>query len=159
MTTFIGTFRFAVALLVVSHTTPAPAWAKGETSRLVLSCMGFSHPVEITSPAALTIENGPWGGGFIDSSKGRVTVAPTNRRTCEVDFYVRYSRRDERLAYVVYYYPGQGSGSGFLYLPGKGEPWYALNVSSMFRAGIDGTWRVASRRWEQALGQHSIGAI
>jgi hypothetical protein len=119
--------------------------------------MGFSHPVEIANSAALTIENGPWGGGFIDSTKGRVTVAPTNRRTCEVDFYVRYSRREERLAYVVYYYPGTGRESGYIYLPAKGEPWYALNVSAMFRAGIDGTWRVASPRWEQALGQRSFG--
>lgn len=153
MTKSISPFRFALAFFVVSLTMPAAAWAKGHTSRLVLSCMGFSHPVEITNPAALTMENGPWGGGFIDSTKARVTAAPTNRRTCEVDFYVRYSPREERLAYVVYYYPGTGRESGYLYLPGKGEPWYALNVSAMFRTGIDGTWRVASPDWERALGQ------
>jgi len=136
---------------------PTAAWAKGDTARLVLTCVGFARPIEIRNPAALAPENGPWGGGFIDSTKGAVTAAPT-RRVCQVDFYVRYSKHDERLAYVIYYYPGTNGASGYVYLPGRNEPWYWMNVSAMFRKGIDGTWRVASRRWEEALEQPALVA-
>src|SRR6476646_7958844 len=105
MTNFISPRRPVVALFLMLLALPTAAWAKGDTARLVLTCVGFARPIELRNPAALAPENGPWGGGFIDSTKGLVTAAPT-RRVCQVDFYVRYSKHDERLAYVIYYYPG-----------------------------------------------------
>jgi hypothetical protein len=149
--------RAAVALFLMLLALPTAAWAKGDTARLVMTCVGFERPIEIRNPAALTVENGPWGGGFIDSTKGAVAGAPT-RRVCQVDFYVRYSKQDERLAYVIYYYPGKNGAPGYIYLPGRNEPWYWMNAGAMFRPGIDGTWRVASRRWEQALDQPALVA-
>jgi hypothetical protein len=149
--------RAAVALFLASLALPTAALAKAPTVRVVFTCTGFARPIEIRNTAALSVENGPWGGGFIDSTKGAVAAEPT-RRLCQVDLYVRLSKRDEQLAYVFYYYPGSDGKAGYIYLPGRDEPWYWLNVSSMFRRGIDGTWRVASQRWEQGVARPALDA-
>jgi hypothetical protein len=138
-----------VALLVLA--APGSALAKGATVRLVLTCGGLAAPVVIADSARLTFALGPWGGGFMDTTRS-VRTAPTRPlRPCEVAFYVRYGPSDVQLAYVVYYYPRSRGRSGYVYLPGRGNPWYALNAGTILRRGRDGHWMYASRAWEEGL--------
>lgn len=149
--------RFALALVLLTLALPGTAWAKGRTTRVVFTGMGLARPTEITSGAALDMQNGPWGGGFLDQASRAVTVGPA-RRVCQVDFYVEYDRNNEQLAYVLYYYyPASDGTRGYIYLPGRGEPWYPMNTGTILRPGLDGTWRAASQRWEDAVAHPALG--
>jgi hypothetical protein len=119
--------------------------------------MGSARPFEVTNADALSFQYGPWGGGFIDLTKGAVAAAPA-RRVCQVDFYAWLSPLKERLAYVLYYYPASDGKPGYIYLPARGQPWYGMNVGTIIRPGVDGTWHVASERWEQSVARPALAA-
>ena len=53
-------------------------------------------------------------------------------------------------AYVVQY-AIDGQGQSFIYLPGRGEPSYRGNVSTIIRDGQDGRWHRASAEWSAAI--------
>ena len=53
--------------------------------------------------------------------------------------------------YVVSYVRDPQSGSGFVYLPGRGEEGWAMNVRTILRDGQDGRWHHADREWSDAL--------
>jgi hypothetical protein len=144
-----------VAISLVQVLTPTPSWAKGETVKITLTCTGLAGPVDLTDPTALTLRFGPWGGAFLDSTRTGRPGAGKGQRQCEVALYVRYNVRDVQLAYVFYYYPGGASNPGYIYLPGPRDPWYTLNVGTMWRQGQDGKWHVASQEWD-ALARHAI---
>ena len=145
--TILGVLGVCLMHLVI----PGPAWAKGQTVRITLTCAGLAGPIELTDPTALTFQFGPWGGAFLDSSRAVRPGVAEGRRLCEVAFYVRYRARDVQLAYVLYYYQGSASTPGYIYLPGRGDPWYWLNVSTILRPGQDGTWHAASLAWEALI--------
>jgi hypothetical protein len=130
---------------------PEPALAKGETVRLVLTCGGLAEPIVIADPARLGAAFGPWGGGFMDTTRVLTGAPDRALRPCEVAFYVRYGPSDVELAYVLYYFPRSRGRPGFLYLPGRGNPWYALNAGTILRRGRDGRWLYASREWEERV--------
>jgi hypothetical protein len=44
-----------------------------------------------------------------------------------------------------------GDGNGYVYLPGRGEPWYGQNVSIILRNGQDGFWHPASAGWNAVM--------
>jgi hypothetical protein len=58
--------------------------------------------------------------------------------------------RPEELAYVVSYEYDPARAQGFVYLPGNGDPWYALNSRSIYR-GLEGNWFRATRAWQDAV--------
>jgi hypothetical protein len=135
--------------LIAALALAAQASAKGTTVRVTVTGIGFAAPIELTGAQALSFQNGPWGGGFLDSAAGAALRPPATSRLCELEFYVRY--QSVELAYVIYYEPSGTSAPGYVYLPGKGDPWYALNAGTILRPGRDGTWRRASREWEDAV--------
>jgi len=49
--------------------------------------------------------------------------------------------------YVVYYAVSPDSEQGYVYLPGKSEEWWGLNVRSILR-GVEGKWFHAWSTWE-----------
>jgi len=134
----------------------APAWAKGRTVRIELTCQGLSRPVELTDQTALNFRYGPWGGEFL----GAVTQAapPDGLRLCEVAFYAESERHQVRLAYVAYYAydPRDRKAPGYVYLPGQLEPWHAMNIGTILRQDRDGRWQQASRDWAISLVRPAI---
>ncbi len=55
---------------------------------------------------------------------------------------------DERLVYVVIYEYDPANDQGYVYLPGKTDEWYRLNVGTIFR-GVEGNWFFARDAWER----------
>ena len=61
--------------------------------------------------------------------------------------------------FLVHRRPRVGSsGQGYIYLPGKGETWYTLNVSAILRDGQDGKWSYASSAWKSLVKPVIAGA-
>jgi hypothetical protein len=141
--------RRRVALLVASLVTFAMAAipaAKGETVRLTITGPSLPHAVDVTSSAALAAN--VWSDNFF----GNPAVEPDKafpRYT--VSFYVEPPRSSVRMMYVVYYVRNPKTGQGFIYLPGRGEEWYRLNVSTILRDGRDAKWHQAANDWSNAI--------
>ena len=53
--------------------------------------------------------------------------------------------------YVVTFVHDPKSGRGFVYLPGRGEDGWKMNVSTILREGQDGHWHHAEREWSYAI--------
>jgi hypothetical protein len=142
--------------------------AKGPTSRIVLAGAGLPHPVEITDPALLKdfqVWSGPGTvscvqekcvegttGFIIDWSSGPVSDRPAGLPRYEVSFYAtdRRAPHAERLVYVVSYEYDASSSRGYVYLPGKDDPQYALNTRSIHR-GREGKWFRATAAWDEVV--------
>src|SRR5262245_5460084 len=137
--------RWIVLGMLMFGLAATSAGAKGVTRRLVVSGSTLVDPIEITDPAALA---NVWGGEFI--------AAPTSEPDrmwprYEVAFYVQPPRTDGvRMMYVVRYVRDSKAGAGFVYLPGRGEHWYRLNVSTILR-GSEGEWHRATPSWSKAV--------
>ena len=67
----------------------------------------------------------------------------------QVSFYAKMP--DERLIYVVFYeFDPQydpATEHGYVYLPGRTDEWYQLNVNTIFH-GVEGKWFPAWSVWE-----------
>src|SRR5205823_1381885 len=121
--------------LIVLGAVPA-AYAKGSPDKIVIRGGKRARPLEITDRDTLKGFD-PWSGQFIDWSKGFVSTPPERSYGFEVLFYMkwrgrhsRYDQGDLKLIYVLRYYPGRNGEPGYVYLPGKGEAFYALNIST-----------------------------
>ena len=153
----------ALSILCVAS---ALVFGKGPTTRIVLTAPGLASPIEIVDSNALSafaVWSGPGvqvnsqeqTSGFIaDWAHGVVTDRPNGLPRYEVSFYAKYANRpldsqQEHLSYVVLYEPDR-DGGGYVYLPGKGDPHYALNVGTIFR-GHEGQWFHATDAWNRAV--------
>lgn len=141
--------------------------AKGPTTRIVVTAPSLASPIEITDSSALS-DFAVWSGpgiqvnsqeqatGFIaDWPRGVITDRPEGLPQYEVSFYAKYANRplesqQEHLAYVVSYALDAAHGGGYVYLPGKGDAHYALNVRTIFR-GREGHWFRATDAWNRAV--------
>jgi hypothetical protein len=151
------------ALLVV------PLHAKGLTTRIVITDNTSGAKSEITDRSLLDQFN-VWAGrgtyvtrqgqrtegtnGFIiDWPAGIAESRPANLRRYEVRFYVADRRTSvEKLAYVVFYEHDKASGKGYVYLPGRSDEHFGLNVGSIHRR-VEGNWLHASGAWLRAVHQ------
>ena len=134
-----------LAILTLMVALAAGLAAKGPTTRLVITGPGLSQPVETTDPKVLA---NVWAGRFI--------AQPAPDPDCAlprylVTFYVQPPREMPRAMYVVTYVRDPQSGSGFIYLPGRGEDGWRTNVSTILRDGQDGRWHHADREWSESL--------
>jgi hypothetical protein len=148
---FVSFFLFAASRIL----------AKGATTKIMIEGADLAEPLEITDRKVLANFN-VWTGpgtfstqpGFnanapsfiIDWSEGPVTELPQALRKYQVSFYAD-ERSKERAIYVVYYAVSPGSQQGYVYLPGKSDDWWRLNVSSISR-GVEGEWFHAWSTWE-----------
>ena len=151
----------ATITLLMVLSIPAPLFGKGPTSKVTIKGADLTAPIEITDPKILAnfpVWAGPGtnssrGSGahvdpywlIVDWSQGIVPEPPRGLPSYEVSFYTKHA--DERLVYVVSYVYDPSSGHGFVYLPGKGEDWYRLNVGTILRR-IEGNWFRAWSVWE-----------
>ena len=141
---------FAGVLLIWTATSE-PAWAKSPTTKLTISGGALANVIEVIDPQVLSISS-VWGGQFLELSSGVAEQPPSGLQRYEVWFYTSAPDSQARKRYVVYYSPSVSSGErGYVYLPGKGEAWYSLNVSAMLRDGRDGKWSYASPAWESLI--------
>lgn len=140
----------ALFLVFAIGLTPRPASAKGPTTKITISGGGLSSEIEISDQRVLDLSN-VWGGQFIDRSKGSVKEPPRGLSTYEIWFYTKVADKGLTRRYVVYYSPDPSTGEGYIYLPGKGQPWYWTNVSAILREGEDGRWNRVSPIWEQLI--------
>jgi hypothetical protein len=135
-----------LAALLVTSAMAARIAAKGTTVRLTLAGPALSSPVEVTSPDAIAAN--VWAGNFIENP----TTEPDKAfPRYAVSFYVESPRGPVRMMYVVYYVRNPQTGQGLVYLPGRGEEWYRLNVSTILRDGQDGKWHEAESGWSEAI--------
>lgn len=157
------TLMSTVGVLLV----PASLIAKGPTTKIVITDIhGRSH--SLVEPAVLARFN-VWDGpgtfsgppnqqteatiGFIaDWAVGALGSRPSGLPRFEVQFFVRdRGTGPERLAYVVLYERDPRTGEGFVYLPGKADAHFHLNVRTILRgASYEGHWFRANQAWQQA---------
>ncbi len=158
-------FRWYIALAILCLASVA-VFGKGPTTRIVLTAPSLASPIEIVDSNALNafaVWSGPGvqvnsqeqTNGFIaDWAQGVVTDRPNGLPRYEVSFYAKYANRpldsqQEHLAYVVSYEPDR-DGGGYVYLPGKGDPHYSLNVGTIYR-DREGHWFRATGAWNRAV--------
>jgi hypothetical protein len=155
----------AVAFALLVFAVPSQLLAKAETTKITIQSLYLKAPVEIVDPVILSKFNvwtgpGTWSsdpafnanapGFIIDWSSGVVPEVP-DRLTCyKVSFYSKLP--NERLDYVVYYaqdYHAHDPSSriGYVYLPGRDDPSYSLNVGTIIR-GVEGKWFRSSNTWD-----------
>jgi hypothetical protein len=63
------------------------------------------------------------------------------------------NRPYEELAYVVSYEHDASTGRGYVYLPGRTDENFSLNVRSISRHGLEGHWFNANDAWQTAFAQ------
>jgi hypothetical protein len=132
----------------------SPAFGKGETVKLTIAQAGL--PASLDTIDADAIAPNVWGGDFVDwESRPQAPVANLPRYT--IQFHVKPPREAVRMMYVVYYVWDSDAGRALVYLPGPGEKWYSLNVSTILRDGSDGRdwrdgqWYYATAAWTHAI--------
>ena len=149
---------FIISLFLI---VPSRFLAKGATTKIMIEGVDLAKPIEITDRKALSnfqVWTGPGTfstqpgfnanepGFIINCPQGEVTQLPQALRRYQVSFYSDDLPND-RAIYVVYYAVSPGSEHGYVYLPGKSDEWYRLNVSSIAR-GVEGKWFHAWSIWE-----------
>lgn len=168
--------RPLVATVVIAALLMASLDAKGPTTRIVIKDLALGTVSEITNRSVLdqihvwagrgTFSGAPGSentegtqGFIIDWPAGVVEQRPDGLRRYEVRFYVAPRRQGavtaldsalEELAYVVFYENDPSTGQGYVYLPGKSDEHFALNVRSIHR-GLEGKWLRASSAWQKAI--------
>jgi hypothetical protein len=150
-------FVFPLAFLLTFLGMPESVSAKGRTVKIVISCGGLTSAIEATDPRILDISN-IWTGNFLDPSRGTLNEPPRGLQRYEVSLYIKTADSDAKKRYVLYYYPNAAGHTGYIYLPGKGETWYGLNVTAIWREGQDGKWNYASPVWEDLIKPMIAGA-
>jgi hypothetical protein len=96
-----------------------------------------------------------WVDTFIADWSQGVTEHPKGLHRYEVSCYAKLP--NERLIYVVFYEYDPATAHGYIYLPGRTEEWYRLNVSTIFR-GVEGRWFRAWSGWDSVARPLIAGA-
>ena len=152
-TLFVFPFAFLLMFLGMSEA----ASAKSPTVKIMISGGGLTSAIEVTDPRILDISN-VWSGQFLDRSRGTAKEPPRGLQRYEVSFYIKITNNEVRKKYVLYYYLNTATEPSYIYLPGKGETWYSLNVGAILRDEQDGKWNYASSAWEDLIKPMITGA-
>jgi hypothetical protein len=133
-----------LAALLLRLVAPAQVFAKGETVKITIKGADLKTPIEITNPKILT-EFTVWTGPGTSSSVPRFNSnAP--------GFIIDWSQGaieeppKRKLIYVVLYEYDPATEQGYVYLPGRKDEWYRLNVDTIFH-GVEGKWFHAWSVW------------
>ena len=143
---------FVAAIALVPQ---APERGPKETVKLVVNGPGLRDNVEITDRTA--IAGNVFAGNFMTTTATEPDKAWPRYR---VAFYINSRERGVFLGYAVTYVRNPKTGEGFVYLPGKGETDYRLNIGTIMRDGTaspgeqaarDGAWQCAEAAWSLTL--------
>lgn len=143
----------ALALLLpVAY--PTILRGKGKTVRITIKAHNLRTPIAITDPDTLAPFN-VWAGPgtssnerqslIVDWAKGPVAHPSANLPRYTVSFYSEL--QTERLVYVVLYVFDASAGQGYVYVPGRQDSFYALNVSTILH-GNEGNWFRSWSAWD-----------
>ena len=139
-----------LALLAFS----AALQAKGPTVKLTITRPGIAVPIDIEDPALLDGSN-VFGGSFLGET---LQAAPqVVQPIYTVSFHVRspaWMRRPVTAMYAVSVARDARTAALWLYLPGRGEAGYALNVGTIMRDGQDGHWHRPPHAWAAAIAKY-----
>lgn len=154
--------RIVIAFaLVLLPATPAPLFAKAETVKIVIQGADLGAPIQITDRKVLadiqvwsgkgTYSNSPEFDSeapsfIIDWSQGTTSELPRSLPRYQISFYAKLPT--ERLIYLVWYAFDPVTGQGYVYLPGKNDKEYRLNVRTIIR-GVEGKWFHSWSRWDE----------
>jgi hypothetical protein len=146
---------------------PARLFAKGDTVKITIQGADLKTPIQITDRKVLANVQ-VWSGlgtsssepGFkpkapsfiIDWSQGPTAEPPKGLPRYEVSFYANMP--SERLIYVVSYAFDAATGHGYVYLPGRSDKNYYLNVGTILR-GVEGNWFHSWTQWD-GVAKHLI---
>ena len=158
----------AVVVAFLPLVIPARVFAKADISKITIKGADLRTAIEITDPKTLAnfdVWTGPgtsWTGGspkqadrfIIDWSQG-VAEHPKGLQRYEVSFYAKLP--NERLIYVVFYEYDPATEQGYIYLPGRNDEWYRLNVSTIIH-GVEGRWFRACSGWDSVARPLIAGA-
>jgi hypothetical protein len=164
----MNSLRWDICALLVVATATTALVAKGTTTRIVLTGGNLTGPLHITDPAMLegfnvwagrgTYTNGVEGtqGFIIDWPSGPLTARPAGLMRYQVSFFVKYANRPlesqpDQLAYVVYYEWDRVRAEGYVYLPGRDDEFFSVNVGSIHRNGMNGHWFRSTPAWQNAI--------
>lgn len=155
----------ALSVIFFLFANPTSLFAKGQTVKITIQGADLKTPIQITDPKVLT-DIQVWSGKgtysneprleepsfIIDWSHGSTAEPPKALPRYEVSFYANLP--NERLVYVVLYAFDAVTGQGYVYLPGKNDENYRLNVHAIIR-GVEGKWFHSWSRWD-AVAQRRI---
>ena len=155
---------FSVLIAFFLLAIPAQLFAKGPTLKIIIRGGDLKAPIEIRDSAVLAsfpVWAGPgtspneMNAFIIDWSRGPVTERPKELPRYEISFYAKHP--EERLVYVVFYEYDPATQRGYVYLPGRTDQWYRLNVGTIFR-GVEGNWFPAWSVWDKVARPLIAGA-
>lgn len=142
---------------------PVSLLAKAPTLKIVVQGDGLTTPIQITDRNVLADFQVFSGKGtyanearleepsfIIDWSRGSTVEPPESLPRYEILFYV--DRHHERLTYAVSYVFDAATGEGYVYLPGKNDKNYALNVHTITRR-VEGKWFHSWTKWDSVAQQ------
>ena len=123
--------------------------AKGPTVKLTLTGPGLAAPIAIVAPAILEASN-IFAGSFIGEPVSE--APPVMQPIYTVSFDLQPPQnKPVRTAYAVLVARDARTGTLWMYLPGRGEAGYALNVGTILRDGQDGHWHRPPPAWASAV--------
>jgi hypothetical protein len=134
-------------------------YSKGPVDLILISGSGLNQSVEITDPTSLKAFS-PWVGQFADWQQKAAVDVPCSRRSFEVLFYMkwpgRFSELDRGDLKMIYFTRYCSTGTvGYVYLPGRSEPYFGENNGTIIRGNADGKWHVATPAWDSLL-RHAV---
>jgi len=141
---------FAVALAFgLALAIPGGISAKGPTAKIINTGGRLSLPLEVTA-AEVVRQFNPWGHEFRDGARSAKKVDSPGRypQPYEVQFYVKFSEKETRMKYVIYYRPSTANQRGYIYVPVRGEPWHWHNAETIITTT---GWFQASREWDRLV--------
>jgi hypothetical protein len=157
----------ALPVIFLLLVNPARLFAKGDTVKIAIHGANLKTPIQITDRKVLANIQ-VWSGlgtsssesGFnpkapsfiIDWSQGPTAQPPKGLPHYEVSFYANMP--SEQLIYVVSYAFDASTGHGYVYLPGRNDKNYYLNVGTILR-GVEGNWFHSWTQWD-AVAKHLI---
>lgn len=153
----------ALSVVYALLATPASLLAKSPTLKIVIRGADLTTPLQIIDGKVLASFQVFSGKGtyaneprleepsfIIDWSKGPTAEPPETLPRYEILFYV--DRHDERLVYAVTYAFDAVTGEGYVYLPGKNDANYTLNVHTIVRR-VEGKWFHSWSKWDSVAQQ------
>jgi len=162
-------YRKGIVVLFLLMVMCVTVSAKGRTVKVTIAGGNLAHPIVlgedtvkqfgVWAGAGVTINGFPQTSGFIiDWTRGAVQPPSEGLARHTVSFYAgckigqdfACNTETPLLSYVVVYANDLSTGKGYVYLPGKGEEWYSLNIQSIFRK-LEGQWFEATPEWERVV--------
>lgn len=133
---------------------PAQLYAKAATAKITIKGADLKTPIEITDPKVLErfrvwtglgTSSNEAKGLIVDWSQGAVVERPKGLQRYEVSFYAKLP---DRLLYVVFYEYNPSTEQGYVYLPGKTDQWYQLNMSTIVH-GVEESLYHSWNEWDR----------